>query len=89
MSVSLTLPVQLAESVVVIWRGKLPVCVGVPLRTPALKVIPVGNAPDSANVAAPIPPDSVKVTGVYAVPELSVGNEVGATVIVGQAIWSE
>ena len=32
--------------------GNVPLAVGVPLRTPALKVTPVGSAPDSVIVGA-------------------------------------
>jgi hypothetical protein len=62
-SVSVTLPEHPFESVAETVMEKLPVCVGVPLRTPATKVMPVGKVPVSANVMAPTPPVSVKVTG--------------------------
>ena len=50
------------ESVAVTVIGNLPVWVGVPLRTPAKKVMPVGNAPLSENAVVPTPPVSVNVT---------------------------
>jgi hypothetical protein len=67
--------------------GKLSEAVGVPLRTPAAKVIPipVGN-PVSENVMAPTPPVSENVTDGYAMPTVPAGNELGPTVIVGQFI---
>jgi hypothetical protein len=36
--------------------GNVPMAVGVPLRTPALKVTPAGSAPDSVIVGAGNPP---------------------------------
>jgi hypothetical protein len=60
--VTLTLPVQPFESVAVTVNGKLPVWVGVPLSTPATKLMPVGKAPLSDSVVVPTPPLSVNVT---------------------------
>ena len=61
--VSLIIPEHPLESVAVTVIGKLPVCAGVPLRTPATKVMPVGKVPVSEKVIAPTPPVCAKATG--------------------------
>ena len=55
--------VTLAESVTVTVKVNAPLCVGVPLRTPAeLKVTPAGNAPEvNDHVYGLVPPVAVKV----------------------------
>src|SRR3954451_19451155 len=56
-------PLQPFESVALTVIGKLPVCVGVPDRTPLLaSVRPVGNVPlASEDVVVPMPPLCVNV----------------------------
>src|SRR5947209_2595983 len=55
-------PVQPFESVTFTTIGKVPVCVGVPERTPPLEsVSPAGNVLAVENATAPIAPDCVKV----------------------------
>lgn len=81
LSVSLTFPVQPLESVAVTVIGKLPACVGVPLRTPAAKVMPVGKAPFSENVTVPTPPVCANVTAEYAAPTVPLASVLGVTVI--------
>ncbi len=57
--------------------GNVPVCVGVPERTPVdgLSVIPVGSVALSDQVIVPMPPDWLKVweNATPAVPELVAG----------------
>lgn len=53
---SLTLPVQALESLAVTTIEKVPACVGVPLNTPELKLVPLGNAPASEKTIVPRPP---------------------------------
>ena len=76
------------ESVALTVIGNVPVCVGVPLSTPALEsVIPVGSVLTVPNVVAPMPPDCVKVwlNELPAVPVVVPG---AVTVIVWQLIVS-
>ena len=53
---SLTLPVQALESWAVTTIEKVPDWVGVPLNTPEVKLIPLGNAPASEKAIVPRPP---------------------------------
>ena len=55
-------PMQPAASVAVTVIGKPPVCVGVPERTPAAKLIPVGRVPVRLKTTGATPPVCVKVT---------------------------
>src|SRR5207302_8226243 len=83
------MPLQPFESVALTVIGKLPVCVGVPERTPfEASVRPAGNVPPaSENVVVPTPPLCVKVwlNGEPATPLLTAGL---VTVMVGQVICS-
>ena len=76
-------PVQPLPSVTFIVMGKLPVCVGVPLNTPAVdKVNPVGSVPELiVKVDPPMEPDCVKVW-LNAVPVVPVAVTGFVTVIV-------
>jgi hypothetical protein len=67
----------LLASVALTVIGKFPVCVGVPERTPALKVIPAGSVPKCANVTMPRAPGAVKVVE-YGTPVAPPLNTVGA-----------
>ena len=76
-------PVQPLPSVTFIVIGKLPVCVGVPLNTPAVdKVNPVGSVPEFiVKVDPPMAPACVKVW-LNAVPAVPVAVTGFVTVIV-------
>src|SRR5438270_6222600 len=82
-------PLQPFESVALTVIGKLPVCVGVPERTPFdASVKPAGNVPPaSENVVVPTPPLCVKVwlNAAPATPLFTAGL---VTVMVGHVICS-
>ena len=75
-------------SVAVTVIGKLPVCVGVPARTPAVEsVMPAGSVLAVVKFVVPMPPDCVNVAlnAVPAVPVLVAG---AVTVMVWQLMVS-
>ncbi len=75
-------------SVAVTVIGKLPVCVGVPARTPAIEsVVPVGSVLAVVKFVVPMPPDCEKVAlnTAFAVPVFVSG---AVTVMVWQLIVS-
>ena len=80
---------QLLASVAVMVMGKLPVCVGVPERTPVLvlSVTPVGSVPVTDQVMVPMPLVCVNVCE-YAVPAVPPAMVVGFTVMVWQPMTS-
>ena len=77
-------PKQPLASAALTLIGNVPVWVGVPERTPAKKVIPVGRLPYSVKIVAPTPALWVKVTGGYTTPAVPEGIDPGPTLIVGQ-----
>ena len=83
------MPVQPLPSVTVTAIGKVPSCVGVPLKTPAVdKASPLGRVLAVVKVAPPIEPVSVKVS-LKAVPAVPVALTGLVTVMVWQAITNE
>jgi hypothetical protein len=79
------LPVQPRESVAVTVNVKLPVCIGVPERTPAAESErPAGSEPaETANVYGATPPTAASVL-VRATPAVPAASAAGLTVIVAQ-----
>jgi hypothetical protein len=72
-------------SVAVTVNGKLPVCNGVPERSPPTKVTPMGSGKISLKLTAPTPPVCVNITGVIAVPaKTNCPMPDGLTVMIGQ-----
>ena len=75
-------------SVAVTVIGKLPVCVGVPARTPADEnVTPFGNVLAVLKVTEPVPPDCEKLW-LNAAPAVPVVIAGGVTVMVPQLMVS-
>ena len=82
-------PVQPFASVALTVIGKVPLCVGVPERTPTEDSdMPVGSALAVVNVTVPLPPVCPKVwlKNVFTVPVVVPGF---VTVIVGHVTTSE
>jgi len=80
----LAVPEQPFASVALTVMGKVPDCVGVPDRTPAVdRDNPLGSALAVVKLVVPMPPDCVKVAlkGAFAVPVLVAG---AVTVMVWQ-----
>ena len=76
-------------SVAVTVIGKLPVCVGVPARTPAIEsVMPVGSVLAVVKFVVPMPPDCEKLW-LNAAPAVPVFVTGAVTVIVWQLMVSE
>lgn len=87
-SVKLTVPIQLFESVTLTVMGKPPVCIGVPLSVPFdANVRPAGRVLAVLKFVVPMPPVCVKVwlNGVPTVPVLVPG---ALTVMVWQLVVS-
>src|SRR5258707_10725461 len=81
-----SVPKQPFTSVALTVNGNVPVCAGVPERTPAFeRLIPAGRAGVTRlQVTAPTPPVWERLTAVYAMPEMPGARLTGAIVIEGQ-----
>ena len=81
-------PIQPLESVALTVMANVPVCVGVPARTPAVEsVMPAGSVLAVVKFVVPMPPDCVNVAlnAAFAVPVLVAG---ALTVMVWQLMVS-